>query len=460
MTVRAVGRRSSEGGTGDGPRLKRVLGLPALILFGLAYMLPLTVWTTYGVITTSTQGHLPAAYIVTTLAMVLTAYSYGRMVVAFPGAGSAYVYTKNSFGPKVGFLVGWALLLDYIFLPMLCYLVIGLYMHEYFPVIPMWVWIVGAAAVVTILNVIGIKVIAGVNFIFIAAQFAFIAVFAVLAVRSVHGSDDVVSFTAPFASEGMDMGAIFAGSAVLALSFLGFDAVSTLSEETEKPTVRIPRAIMWCTVLGGVLYIVQSFLGQLAFPAYWLFGSPDVATVDVMRHVGGDFLDSFFTAAYVGGCFASALASQASVSRILFAMGRDGVLPRALFGRLHPRLRTPVVPNIVVGFLGLSALFISLERASSMISFGALAAFTWVNLAVIKHYVVDKGQRSSSGVLRYALIPGLGVGFNAYLWTSLSGATFVIGLTWLAVGSAYLLLLTRGFTRAVPDLTADEGERL
>ncbi|WP_231869023.1 APC family permease [Rhodococcus opacus] len=431
--------------------------MPSLVFFGLAYMVPLTVWTTYGVVTTSTEGHLPAAYIVTTLAMLLTAYSYGRMVVAHPRAGSAYAYAKSAFGKAVGFIVGWVLLLDYIFLPMICYLVIGLYMHDYFPSIPMWMWIVGSVLLTTLLNIIGIRVIAGVNFIFIAAQFVFIAVFVVLSVRKL-GESGVHSFTTPFLSSGMNVAAVFGGAAILALSFLGFDAVSTLSEETKNPTVRIPRAILLCTVLGGALYILESYIGHLIFPDYTLFSSVDVATVDVMKHVGGDLLNSFFTAAYVAGCFASALASQASVSRILFAMGRDGVLPKPIFGHLHPRFRTPVVPNIIVGALGLSALFISLEKASSMISFGALAAFTFVNLAVIKHYVIDKGKRSPGDLLRYALVPGLGVAFNAYLWTSLSGPTFAIGLTWLAVGVAYLLTLTRGFSRPVPDLSMDKAD--
>lgn len=458
MTVRPEHQTPSDPESHRDTELKRVLGMPSLVFFGLAYMVPLTVWTTYGVVTTSTGGHLPAAYIVTTLAMLLTAYSYGRMVVAHPKAGSAYSYTKSAFGRGLGFTIGWVLLLDYIFLPMICYLVIGLYMHDYFPSVPMWLWIVGSVLLTTVLNIIGIRVIAGVNFIFIAAQFVFIAVFVFLSLRSLS-QNGVHSLAAPFFSPGMNVAAVFGGAAILALSFLGFDAVSTLSEETKNPTVRIPRAILLCTVVGGALYILEAYIGHLVFPDYTVFSSVDVATVDVMKHVGGDLLNSFFTAAYVAGCFASALASQASVSRILFAMGRDGVLPKPIFGQLHPRFRTPVVPNIIVGVLGLSALFVSLEKASSMISFGALAAFTFVNLAVIKHYAIDKNKRSPKDLLRYVLVPGLGVAFNAYLWTSLSGPTFVIGLSWLAAGVAYLLILTRGFSRPVPDLSMDKGDK-
>src|SRR5690349_21299611 len=177
---------------------QRVLGLPALVFFGLAYMVPLTVWTTYGVVTTSTKGHLPLAYVITTVAMGLTAYSYGRMVVAQPTAGSAYTYASKAFGRPLGFMVGWALLLDYVFLPMINYLVIGLYMTDYFPSVPQEVWIIVAVVLVTGLNILGIRLLAGMNLLFVAAQFIFIAVFAAFAIAKITGDVDVKSYTAPF----------------------------------------------------------------------------------------------------------------------------------------------------------------------------------------------------------------------------------------------------------------------
>ena len=438
---------------------KRVLGLPALVAFGLAYMVPLTVWTTYGVVTTSTEGHLPAAYTVTTLAMLLTAYSYGRMVVVQPIAGSAYSYASRAFGRPVGFIVGWALLLDYIFLPMINYLVIGLYMEDYIPDIPQSVWIVVTVLLVTGLNILGIRLLASMNFVFVAAQFVFIVVFSVLAIGEITGEVEVRSFTAPFVESGMDVGLIFAGAAILALSFLGFDAVSTLSEETDDPRRRIPLAILLCAAAGGAVYILQSYLGHLAFPDWQSFADhQDVASTDVMTAIGGDFLNSFFTAAYVAGAFACAMASQASVSRILFAMSRDGSLPRPLFARLHRTYRTPVAANVVVGLFGLTALFISLATVSSMISFGALAAFSFVNLAVVKTYLVDRGERGGAAIVKYGVIPILGVAFTVYLWTQLSQLTFEIGLGWLAAGFVALLVLTRGFQRQPPPMYSGEED--
>src|SRR3954454_16919231 len=444
----AFDERTGPAAEGHETHFRRVLGLPALVFFGLAYMVPLTVWTTYGVVTTETEGHLPLAYTVTTVAMLLTAYSYGRMVVAQPIAGSAYSYASRAFGRPLGFMVGWALLLDYIFLPMINYLVIGLYMQDYFPSTPQAMWVIIAVVLVTGLNILGIRLLAGMNYLFVAAQFIFIAVFAVMAVVHIVGDVDVQSFSAPFYDSGTDMGLVFAGAAILALSFLGFDAVSTLSEETEDPKRKIPQAIVLCALAGGLVYIFQSYLGQLAFPNFASFADrQDVASADVMKAIGGDFLNSFFTAAYVAGAFACAMASQASVARILFAMGRDGSLPRPIFGWLHPRFRTPIVGNVIVAIFGLTALFITLDTVAAMISFGALAAFSFVNLAVVKTYVIDRGRRTGGDIVKYAVIPLLGFAFTIYLWTQLSKLTFQIGLGWLAAGFVYLVYLTRGFRR-------------
>ena len=439
--------------------MKRVLGMPSLVFFGLAYMVPLTVWTTYGIVTTSTDGHLPLAYLVTTVAMALTAYSYGRMVQVHPIAGSAYSYASRSFGRGLGFMVGWALMLDYIFLPMINYLLIGLYMQDYFPSTPQALWIILAVVIVTTLNILGIRLVARANFVFVVAQFVFIIVFAVMSVLEFTSDVEVQSFTAPFIESGIDWGAIFAGAAVLALSFLGFDAISTLSEETQNPKRKIPLAIMLCAIIGGLIYIFQAYLGHLAFPDFASFADDqDVASADVMKAIGGDFLNSFFTAAYVSACFAGAMAAQASVARILFAMGRDGSLPRPIFGWLHPRFRTPIVGNVLVAIFGLTALFITLNTVAAMISFGALAAFSFVNLSVIKTYVIDGGRRTGSDILKYAVIPFLGFAFTIYLWTQLSSLTFKIGLGWLAAGLVYLVYLTRGFRRSPPEMYSGEEE--
>lgn len=252
------------------PRLRRVLGMPELILFGLAYMVPLTVFTTYGVVTDLTRGHLPGAYIITLAAMLFTAYSYGRMVIAHPYAGSAYTYAQKSFGAHIGFATGWALMLDYIFLPMINYLVIGLFIHAAWPQVPGSVWIVLAIVLVTGLNVLGIKLVARMNLILVGFQVVFLTVFLAMSFRAIAGAG-ISSPIEPFFGADTDYSLVFAGAAILCLSFLGFDAISTLSEEAHDARRRIPNAILLVTLIGGGTFILVSYVGHLVFPDFTQF---------------------------------------------------------------------------------------------------------------------------------------------------------------------------------------------
>jgi amino acid transporter len=433
--------------------LKRALGVPALVLFGMVYMVPLTVFTTYGIVTQLTGGRLSVAYLVTLAAMVFTARSYARMSAAFPVAGSTYAYTQRTFGAPIGFLAGWSLLLDYLFLPMLNYLVIGIYMEAAIPSVPAWVWILVSIALVTVLNVIGIVSVARANFLLLALQIVFILVFVVMAVMAITKAGNV-NLMAPFTGDGSVSGAspIFAGAAILCLSFLGFDAVSTMSEEAKDPTRSVPKAIMIATVVCGLIFFGLSYVSQLVFPSNQ-FADVDSGSLDVMTSAGGQFLNTFFTAAYIAGCIGSALTSQASVARILYAMGRDGIMPRKVFGHVSVRFATPTFAILVVSVVSLVAVWISLEFLASIVSFGALIAFSAVNLTVIKHYFVDEGEKN---VLNNLVLPGIGFILTVWLWTSLSWLTLQVGLIWLAIGLAWLLIVTRGFQRPTPVLAIEE----
>ena len=260
---------------------------------------------------------------------------------------------------------------------------------------------------------------------------------------------------APFTGDGTatGLGPVLAGAAILCLSFLGFDAVSTLSEEAKDPRRGVPRAIMIATISAGLIFILLSYVAQLVYPSNE-FADVDSGSLDVMVAAGGQFLNNFFTAAYVAGALGSALTSQASVARILYAMGRDGILPRKLFGHISPRFSTPVYAILVVSVVSLLAIVIDLATLASLISFGALVAFSAVNLSVIKHFFVDLRDRSR--VALNLIAPGVGFLLTAWLWTSLSGMTLVLGLIWLAIGFVWLLVVTRGFRRPTPVLDLAE----
>ncbi|WP_193044125.1 APC family permease [Mycolicibacterium baixiangningiae] len=439
-------------GEGEG-QLRRVLGVPSLVLFGLVYMVPLTVFTTYGIVTVESGGRVPLAYVVTLVAMIFTARSYARMAYAYPVAGSAYAYTQKTFGAPIGFLAGWSLLLDYLFLPMLNYLVIGLYLNEAVPAIPQWAIVVVTIVIVTVLNIVGIVSVARANMLIIAIQAVFIAVFLVMTVATLSGSGQV-DVMAPFRGDGTagGLGPVLAGAAILCLSFLGFDAVSTLSEEAKDARRDVPKAIMLATVICGVLFVILSYASQVVFPSN-AFESVDTGSVDVMTAAGGAFLSAFFTAAYVAGALGSALTSQASVARIVYAMGRDGVLPRKVFGHVSVKFSTPTWAILVISVISLAALVIDLAILASVVSFGALVAFSAVNLTVVKHYFVDAGEKN---VLNNLVLPLVGFALTVWLWTSLSGEALTIGLIWLAIGFGWLLVVTRGFSRPTPVLDLED----
>lgn len=433
--------------------LKRALGVPSLTLFGLVYMVPLTVFTTYGIVTQVSGGRVALSYVFTLAAMIFTARSYARMAAAYPVAGSAYAYTQKTFGAPIGFLAGWSLLLDYLFLPMLNYLVIGLYLNAAVPSIPQWAVVLVTIAIVTVLNIVGIVSVARANTLIIAVQTIFIVVFFVMSFVAISGMGKV-DVMAPFTGDGTapGLGAVLAGAAILCLSFLGFDAVSTLSEEATDAKRDVPRAIMLATIICGVIFILLSVVSGLVFPSN-AFADVDTGSTDVMLAAGGQFLNIFFTAAYVAGALGSALTSQASVARILYAMGRDGILPRKVFGHVSLKFSTPTWAIVVVSVISLLAIVIPLAILASVVSFGALVAFSVVNLSVLKHYFIDEEDKN---VLNNLVLPLIGFALTVWLWTSLSWDALRIGLIWLAVGFVWLLAVTRGFQRPTPVLDMKE----
>lgn len=460
MTIPAPSNPSDVPIAGENPahpgRFRRVLGLPTLVLLGLVYMVPLTVFTTYGIVTEITGGRLPVAYALTLVVMLFTARSYGRMAGAVPAAGSAYAYVSASFGPAAGFLSGWSLLLDYLFLPMINYLVIGIFLGAFLPAVPIWVFILASIVLVTVVNLAGITSITKANILIVGVQAVFIAVFVVLAVVQIGGNGPVDPL-APLLGDG-DGGlqALFAGAAILCLSFLGFDAVSTFAEESTNARTLVPRAIMLTTVIAGVVFIGLSYISYLVLPTS-AFDDVDAASLEVVGTVGGSVLSAFFVAAYVAGSLGSALTSQASVARIIYAMGRDGVLPRRVFGWLSGR-GTPVAAILVTSGVALLALVISLTTISSLISFGALVAFSMVNLSVVKYFAIDRGRRHTArDVVSFVLLPLVGFATTVWLWTSLSLLTLTVGIIWAAFGLLYLLVLTRGFRRRTPHLDLQES---
>ncbi|AMA72412.1 Putrescine importer PuuP [Aneurinibacillus sp. XH2] len=442
------------------PHFRRTLTLFPLVILGLAYMAPMTVFSTYGVAAQTTHGMVPAAYIVALLAMLFTAYSYGKMVKAYPVAGSAYTYTQKTISPHLGFLVGWSVLMDYLFLPMINFLLSGIFLSAAFPSVPSWIWIILFIAMITGINILGIRMTAKVNGVLVLFQFLVTVIFVALAVKGItNGMGLGTLFSVlPFYNQDVSFSFVLAGASILCLSFLGFDAVTTLSEETIEPKKTVPRAIFLVTFIGGALFTFVSYITQVVYPDFTSFKVVDSAAFEIAQYIGGALFASLFLAGMITSTIASGMSSHASAARLLFAMGREGVLPEKLFGYVHPKYKTPSRNIFLISLFSLSALVVDLATAASFINFGALVAFTFVNLSVIFHYYIRNKQRGIKGAFLYVLLPLIGSGFTIWLWTNLDKHSIMLGSAWIIAGIVYLLYLTKFFTKQPPQLHFEEVE--
>ncbi|MCP1649224.1 APC family permease [Pseudomonas sp. GD04087] len=438
-------------------RLKRTLSLGSVVLFGIAYMTPIIVLGTFGILADVTRGVVPSAYLVASVAMLFTALSYGRMAAAFPVAGSAYTYVRKSISPKLGFLAGWAVLLDYLFLPMAIWLIGAAYLHSAFPAVPQALWVLAFIGVTTAINVVGLRLAKNINGVLMLVQFLVLIAFVGLAIHYIMGDGSRPLWTLePFLKEGTQLPLIMGGAAIACYSFLGFDAVSTLTEETHEPRKTIPRAILLITLIGGGIFIAASYFVQLAHPSVE-FQNADSAAYEIARNIGGDLFVSFFLIGLIVGQFTSGLSAQASASRLLFAMGRDGVLPRPFFGRISKRFETPVNSIVLCGVVALLALHMDVTTSTSFINFGAFLAFSLVNLSVIFHYYLKAERRGLRELVLFLLFPLIGLLADLWLMVSLDHLAIWLGATWLVLGVIYLAVITGGFRQQPPEMHFEEA---
>lgn len=440
--------------------LRRTLTLYQVVLFGLAYMTPMIVFGTYGVLAETTKGFVPSAYLIALAVMLVTTYSYGQMVRAYPMAGSAYTYTRRTMGAHLGFMIGWTVLLDYFFLPMVIWLIGSSYLNAAFPLVPIWLWIVIFILMTTIINLIGIKVTTNANLLMMIFQILVLSIFIILSIINLLqgvGTGKIFSIN-PFYNANFNFSLAVAGAAIAAYSFLGFDAVTTLSEETIEPKRTLPKAIFLITIIGGFLFIISSYFIDLVFPDYSVVPDTDTAAYDIALTIGGNLLSSVFLAGLVIAQFSSGLSAQTSAARLLFAMGRDGVLPKRVFGFISKTTRTPVFNLIMIGIIGLLAIAMDVTTSTSFINFGAFITFTFVNIAVIINYFVKEKRRSLLDILLYLVLPIIGASFTIGLFLNLDKNAMILGVTWVIIGLIYLSFLTKIFTKQPPEMSIYEKE--
>lgn len=439
-------------------QLRKTLTLVQVVMMGLAYLQPMTIFDTFGIVSGLTDGHVATAYIFALIAVLFTAVSYGKLVQRFPSAGSAYTYAQKAISPHVGFMVGWSSLLDYLFMPMINILLAKIYLEAIFPGVPSWIFVVALVGMMTAFNLRGIKIVANLNSIIVVVQVAIMVVFLGLLVRGVYMGEGMgtLATTKPFFSENAHVVPMITGATILCFSFLGFDGISSLSEETPNAGKVIPKAIFLTALIGGIIFVVVSYFLQLYFPDISRFKDPDASQPEIMLYVAGKFFQSVILCFSCVTVLASGMAAHAGVSRLLYVMGRDGVFPEKMFGYVHPKWRTPTFNVLLVGVVAMSAITFDLVTATALINFGALVAFTFVNLSVISQfYIREKRNRTLKDHISYLILPVIGALTVGALWLNLESSSMTLGLVWGAIGLGYLAFITNAFRKQPPQMSGE-----
>ena len=432
--------------------LRRALSLWDLILYGIVLIMPIAAVPLFGLVQQMSSGHAVSAILLSMVAMVLTANSYGRIAAKYPAAGSAYTFVRHGFNAYVGFLAGWAMLLDYLLVPVVCILYTSLTLGRVIPSVPYWVWCLLIVILITVLNLLGVRSIANANMAMMLATLVVIVPFLVLAIRWLfirQGWSGVFSIQPFYSPKSFHWSHLAAGTALAALTYGGFDGVSTLSEEVENPERNIRLATVFVCVFTGIFGGLQIYLAQRVHPGYNDFSNVETAFMDVTRTVGGPWLFGAMAVILIITSLGSSLTAQAGISRLLYGMGRDGMLPRRFFGYVHPTTAVPSWNILLVGVLAFAGcLVLNYEKAAELINFGAFLAFIGVNASVVRIFYF-RADRAGRKVLSDLLLPLSGMLFCLVIWWNLSNMAKSVGALWFVAGIIYLALLTRGF-RNVP----------
>jgi amino acid transporter len=428
-----------------------VLSLWALVLFGLAFVGPTAPYTFFGVGSVKSHGHFALVYLIAMFAVSFTAVSYGRMAAAFPEAGSTYAYASRALHPAAGYLAGWVMILDYILMPMLCVIIAAVTSNKLLPTVPYIVWVLVTAAVITGINLCGIEMTSRATIVFNGVLAVSIVWFVAAAVRALFagtGEGTLISLKPFYNAPAFSLADIMSATPIAVLSFLGFDGISTLAEDAKDPQKNVARATVLVCFVAGVVFILQTYLGQLIWPDYTRFFPIETAFSDVGRLIGGTGLFYLIAFLVVAQAWASGITSQASASRLLFGMARDGRLPRLVFAYVHPVLRTPIYSVLLMGTIAaIGAILLDLDQAAEVVNFGACLGFMAVNLSVLGHYYLRRHERGVARVWSNLICPIAGFVICFYIWLSISPLAMRLGALWTVAGILYLAVQTGGFRR-------------
>jgi putrescine importer len=431
--------------------LRRTLTLWDLVLYGVIVIQPTAPMSVFGVLSERGRGHVVTTILIAMVAMLFTAISYGRMARAYPSAGSAFTYVGQELNPAAGYVTGWSMAMDYMLNPMICIIWCSKAALNFAPQVPYFVWAIIFFFVFTGLNLRGIRTSARLNAGLAAAMGVVIAIFFVSAARYIfgHPHDGLSFFTRPFYDPAtFNMRAVLGGTSIAVLTYIGFDGISTLSEEAQNPRRNILLATVLTCVVIGVLSAFQVYAAQLVWPASQPFPDVDTAFVHVAGRVSGAWFFLLMNLTLLVANFGSGMGAQLGAARLLYGMGRSNALPRSFFGAVDAKNRVPRNNVVFVGLVALAGAFVlSYSLGAEMLNFGALIAFMGVNLAAFLRYYV----RSTAKTIGNLLPPLIGLVVCFILWVNLSWQAKLAGSLWMLAGIAYGAWKTHGFRRDLVD---------
>lgn len=428
-------------------RLKRVLGLWDLIYYGIILISPIAAVPMFGEAQILSKGHAVTTLLVSMVAMAATAVSFGRMATLYPSAGSVYTYVSRGFNPSIGFVIGWAMFLEYLIQPMQNSLYAALTIHRLVPHIPLALLSAASVGFMTLLCWMGIRATARTNQVLLAFMSLIMAAFLIesfwFIVAHQHWQG-LVSLQPLYDPRTFSVRAIAAGTALAATTYIGFDGVSILAEEVENPRRNVLLATVLVCLFTGLFAGLQVYLAQRVWPDYRTLANPETAFMDVARVVGGYRLFAAFGIVLLVSSLACGLAGQLGAVRLLYGMGRDNLLPRKIFGHLSSKHASPTYNVAIVGILAyVGTLTLGWERAIEFLNFGALLAFMAVNLAALRQFGFGPGAKGERSLFLDVIAPILGFGFCLVIFLGLQGSTLVVGAIWCAVGGLYVVVQTR-----------------
>jgi amino acid transporter len=406
----------------------------------------------------TSRGHAALSYLVAMVAMLFTAASYGKMSGAFPSAGSTYTYAQEGLHPNIGFIAGWAMILDYFLIPLLSVVYVALTANRMLPQVPYFVWAILCTLMITAINVRGIRVTARAGNVMMVLMTACAILFVIVSARWVivhHGVAGLLSLPTLYNPETFSLRPLMLGAAIASLSYIGFDAISTLAEDTIRPERDISIATVLVCLIQTVFCVITVYLAALVWPDFRTFPNPETAILDIANTAGGAWMMGSLIFILLVAGVASALTGQAGASRLLLGMGRDGVISRRIFAHVDPKFSTPVRGIYVMGFVSLvGSLVMRFQLVVELLNFGAFIGFILVNLSVIRHFYFRLHQRTGYAFFTNLLFPSVGTLVCTYVWFNLSFKARVAGFCWLGIGLVYLAVITRGFRRTPRKLSS------